>query len=257
VLNLFRRAKPTKTVRGVPMPPEHLIFMNPTADAGLRNAMKQVADMQKHGINTRNGPVLDIGCGWGRFAYGLLASDFLGEYIGIDLDRERIKWLSDNFTKADPRFRFNLDDVHNGRYNPSGKKQTSDYAGFLGNDSPSLVVLLSVFTHMYDNDIRSHLAQIVKVMNRDTVLFFTCFLFDGIATQGIRDGKARHKFPFSLSEYCHYDQKNDPLATIAYSEAFVSDAIREARLTATIRRGTWSGVGDGLFGQDFVIARLS
>lgn len=231
--------------------------MHKSADKGVRGAMGQVDNIQKLGINTQNGLVLDIGCGYGRLAYGLLASEFLGEYIGVDVVRNRIKWLSDNFTKADPRFRFNLDDVHNGHYNPSGEKRTSDYAGFIGNKSPSLIVLLSVFTHMYDDDIRSYLAQIVKVMNRDTVLFFTCFLFDGIATQGIRDGKARHNFPFSLSDYCRHDHEDDPLATIAYSEAFVSDAVRGAGLTATIRRGTWSGVGEGPFGQDFVIARLS
>ena len=64
--------------------------------------------------------ILDVGCGQGRLAIGLLR--VLGEldYIGVDVHRPSIAWCQAYIERYHPSFRFHHIDVYNARYNPTG-----------------------------------------------------------------------------------------------------------------------------------------
>src|SRR3712207_4949571 len=137
-------------VEGVPLQPEHLIFMNKTAAEGLNQGRKAVRTIGHLGVNVRSGLILAIGSGYGRFAYGLLSSGFSGRYVGMDIIRNRIEWLQEHFTPVQPNYVFIHDDVKNDHYNPKGLKSRSNYREMLNGERPDTVILMSIFTHMYE-----------------------------------------------------------------------------------------------------------
>src|SRR4051812_4004026 len=78
---------------GIPLPPDNLIFMDKSLEAGLRLGSGIVRKIKTWGADVRSGPFLDIGCGWGRISYALLAREFSGQYIGTDVMESRVRWL--------------------------------------------------------------------------------------------------------------------------------------------------------------------
>jgi hypothetical protein len=70
---------------------------------------------------------LEVGCGIGRDAFQLL--DILGRegrYIGIDVQRESIKWCQNNITRRYPNFEFYHFNAHHELHNPLGVRRTTD-----------------------------------------------------------------------------------------------------------------------------------
>ncbi|MEM7429094.1 MAG: hypothetical protein AAF441_23650 [Pseudomonadota bacterium] len=60
------------SVKGVPFPPPNLVDMHATAAEGFQHGRRLVGRCVELGLDLNSGPLLDIGCGWGRFAYALL-----------------------------------------------------------------------------------------------------------------------------------------------------------------------------------------
>jgi SAM-dependent methyltransferase len=172
----------TIEIAGVPLPSPDVVFMKKPADEAAKKGVAMVNLVAASGGNVRDGLIFDIGCGYGRFAYGLLQTGFEGRYIGMDIVEHRIDWLRENFTPRQPRYLFNFVDVKNSHYNPDGSQKETSYADILGDGRPDTIVLFSVFTHVYLEDVETHLARIAEVMSPSTRLFFSCFLFDGIAS---------------------------------------------------------------------------
>jgi SAM-dependent methyltransferase len=250
------RYDPPPRVKGVPLPPDGILFMNKTAEGGLKHGTLLVRLLAQTGANVRNGTVLDVGCGWGRLAYGLLNVGFAGTYVGVDIVKDRIDWLTINFTATQPRYTFHFADVKNDLYNPGGTLPRIPFASLVQNAVPDAIVLLSVFTHMYENDIAGYLSDLSDIMTPRTSLVFTCFLFDGEAQAGISRGDARRQFRHELSSDCRYDIEGEPLAAIAYSEPRLLQLLRNAGLSGRIIRGSWSHSKTARdWGQDVCIAR--
>ena len=248
----------------LPAPPEGLIFMNKTVADGIRQGLAQAEDIERIGARFIDRTVLDIGCGWGRMAYGLAARGVDGPYIGVDVLRPQIAWLRDHFTPARPGYAFHHIDIDNGLYNPGGSRATPDYAPFLNDRMAQTVMLLSVFTHMYRDDIATHLRAVRAVVEPGGEVYASCFLFDGIAAEGIAAGLAHRTFAHSLNAQTRYDQPNAPLAAIAYTEAAMREIAEDAGFSVRVRRGNWSHARGALpadlrhadgarFGQDIAI----
>ena len=251
-----RRAAGPTDIKGVPLPPEGILFMNATAHGGIKHGTAHVEWLTDCGANVRTGLVLDVGCGWGRLAYGLLNSGFAGQYIGVDIVKERIDWLNANFTPVHPRYTFQFSNVRNDLYNPKGTLPRIPFATIAGNAAPDTIVLLSVFTHMYENDIADYLCNLSAIMAAHSTLVFTCFLFDGVAQEGIKRGTARRRFKYKLCADCRCDHKGKPLQAIAYTEALMLRLVGQAGLTGRVIRGSWSDAAlSRQWGQDVIIAR--
>lgn len=198
---------------GIPFPPEKMRFMSENdtkfvsiGEQHYREAMSRITPES----------VLDIGCGYGRFAYALHRNGFSGRYTGIDILSHCIDWLSCNFNPKAPNFAFIHQNIKNDRYNKNGKIAAETFSLSEIDYSPDLIVLLSVFTHMYDSDISLYLSSIKEVMHDKSLLYVTLFLLDSPASR-------KFTFDHVLNEHCSYFSSNDPLHAIGYRESWLRE----------------------------------
>lgn len=221
------------------IPPTSLMFMGESTekfisigDYHLNKAIGRIKSLQSK--------VIDIGCGYGRLAYALDRRDFRGKYYGLDILKNHITWLQKNFTSVLPEYTFIHVDVKNDRYNKTGSISPKDFYLPPEFQSPDLVLVLSVFTHMYEDDISTYLNQIKAIMANHTLLYFTCFLLNSPANRP-------YLFEFKLNDHCQYFSEEDPLHAIAYDEAWLRNLLLSHGLVPEIEYGY----------QDHVFAHLA
>jgi SAM-dependent methyltransferase len=97
--------------------------------------------------------IIDFGVGSGRLAR--MFKGYRGEYRGLDVDFELIKWVGSNlpWVKAAPNVpRMPLD---------------------VPNDAADCVISISVFTHMDEADCSMYLAELKRVTRKGAALFLT------------------------------------------------------------------------------------
>ena len=119
--------------------------------------------------------VLDFGCGV-RFAQAIVNRGIpIGRYVGVDVYREMIEFLTANVT--DPRLEFVHLDAHNALYNPAGRP-LADIAETLHieGDGFDVICLFSVFTHLAPHDYVSVLRLMRRFVRPTGRLFFTLFI---------------------------------------------------------------------------------
>lgn len=122
-------------------------------------------------------PLLDVGCGQGRLAIGLL--DRIGEmehYHGIDVKRNHIEWCQEFIAKKHPGFQFAHIDARNERYNPEGKLIDDEFRFPFNVGRFDIIYLFSVFTHMIANDIKIYLAEFQRLLSPFGKIFLTAFI---------------------------------------------------------------------------------
>ena len=122
--------------------------------------------------------VLDFGCGCGRVARQLIQQRPRPErYVGLDLHSGMIKWCNRNLAPHAPGFEFRHHDVFYEAFNPGRNKPL--HAPFqLASDQFSLVIALSVFTHLTQVQAEAYLAELSRVLEPGGILLTSWFLFD-------------------------------------------------------------------------------
>ena len=125
---------------------------------------------------TASSRILDVGCGQGRLAIGLLR--VLGEvhYLGIDVDRSSIAWCRRFIERDHPSFRFTHCDVYNERYNRRGVRMGDGFRLDVEPGSIDIVYLFSVFSHTTEEDMRTYLKDFRRVLGKGGKVFFTTFV---------------------------------------------------------------------------------
>lgn len=196
-----------------PVPPQSLMFMGDTPDTFLAKG-DSLLDVAWPHLNHPIRSVVDVGCGYGRLAYALDRKGFQGEYLGLDVLERPVEWLRSNFTPAAPRFKFEHLDIKNDRYNGAGTQAASAFRIPEAGTAPDLVLVLSVFTHMYAEDISAYLREIRRVSGAKTLVYATFFLLNSTA-------KRPYSFDHKIDNNCRYYSKADPLHAIGYEEAWV------------------------------------
>jgi SAM-dependent methyltransferase len=123
--------------------------------------------------------VFDFGCGCGRTARTLIQQDPRpSRYVGVDLHRGMIAWCQANLAPAAPGFEFIHQDVFNAGLNPSAPRDRT-FAPFPVEDGAfSLVLGLSVFTHLVQDQTEPYLREVARVLRPDGVFYGTFFTFD-------------------------------------------------------------------------------
>jgi len=191
--------------------------------------------------------VLDIGCGIGRIARPLAGFLASGRYAGFDVDPRGIAWCRERYP-AD-RFRFDLVDLRNARYNPGGTLSPLDFRFPYDDDAFDVAVMTSVVTHLQAAECEHYLRETMRVLRPGGRLLATFFLLDDGSRDALRD--CRTTIPFHDFEEAEMAVSDPglPEEAVAYDEGWV----RERLDVRTIERGTWRGA-PGRSYQDIVVA---
>jgi len=109
--------------------------------------------------------VLDVGCGIGKTAR-FLALDSRIHYVGFDIFKPAIKWATDAFTPAlGDRFKFVHFDGVSKFYNPGGTIPPTEYTFPVEDGTVDLAFAASLFTHLFEDDMRAYLRQTARVLS--------------------------------------------------------------------------------------------
>jgi SAM-dependent methyltransferase len=161
--------------------------------------------------------VLEIGCGCGRNAISL--AGFLGDgnYTGMDIEPVALEAARNNSLLRRKHFVFDLLDVLNDVFNPTGRYLATEYVLPYPDESFDVVFLISVFTHMLTDEVRNYATQIARVLKPGGRCFLTAYLLD----QDM-DGQQR-KFPYKSQEHSYEDEAIPGIA-VAYESSFLQSA---------------------------------
>jgi ubiquinone/menaquinone biosynthesis C-methylase UbiE len=200
--------------------------------------------------------VLDVGCGPGRMA--VLLRGYLnrkGRYAGFDVSKAAIAWCTENISGSHPNFDFTVVDIQNKFYNAEGRYKSADFRFPYPDASFDVVLLASVFTHMFPPDVEHYLHEIVRVLKPGGRCLITYFLLNEESSVLIKNGKGTYNFEHEMQGYRTINTE-DPEAAIALPEAFVTDLYGKCglELRAPLHYGSWSGRTDYMSFQDVVIA---
>ena len=122
--------------------------------------------------------ILDFGCGCGRLARQLTQQRPRPErYAGLDLHPGMIAWCEENLGPRAPGFTFHHHDVFYEAFNPGPGKSLWRPFPF-GDCEFTLVIALSVFTHLTEDQAEHYLAEVARVLAADGLFMSTWFLFD-------------------------------------------------------------------------------
>ena len=152
-------------------------------------------------------------------AYALRSLEWKGTYLGIDILKRHIIWLQKNFSVIDPCFQFKHIDIRNDRYNPSGILDVKNLSFY--NFIPDLVIIFSVFTHMFENEIEIYLSKLRQIINyHDGLIVATFFTLP-------TSPNLKYEFNFRLNDHCSYYNSDDPLHAIAYDREWLFDLLKK------------------------------
>lgn len=160
----------------LPLPPIELReLVGQTEPAGFDNASGEPVFGFPAGAYRH---VLDFGCGCGRVARQLIQqAPAVQEYRGFDLHRGMVEWCQTHLTPAAPQYRFAHHDVANRGLNP-GPEKPSTLPLPLSDGWASLVLAISVFTHLIEQQAVHYLTELARCLESRGSLHTTWFLFD-------------------------------------------------------------------------------
>lgn len=235
------------------VPPEELNFVGTGDFENIGNEF--LNHFRKIGQLKPTENVLDVGCGIGRMAIPL--TEYLnedGSYEGIDIVPMGIDWCQQNITPRFPNFRFQLADVFNGAYNPSGKYNASSYRFPYDDQTFDFAFLTSVFTHLKQNDMENYLAEVARVLKVGGRAFMTFYLMNDEAKSLSKSGKARVTFEHQIGKfYCSNTRVVE--GAIAYPENDILQLCdRYGYAAPDAHYGNWSGRDEFLSHQDILVA---
>tara|TARA_R110002096_G_scaffold22692_13_gene72940 strand:- start:885 stop:1703 length:819 start_codon:yes stop_codon:yes gene_type:complete len=201
--------------------------------------------------------VLDIGCGPGRMAEGLLGYlDETGRYTGFDVSARAIDSAQSRLG-ADGRATFIHADIANLEYNPTGTLPGHAYAFPVPSDSIDFAFATSVFTHMHGRDVDHYLAETARVLKPGGCALFTAFLLDDESRVAMAAGRTSHRFNQRLDSHSASIDARTPERAIAFEDDWFFDRLEANGLTldADVHRGTWRGHAHAMAFQDLMVVR--
>lgn len=210
---------------------------------------------------TPSSRVLDIGSGLGRLALPMVdALDATGSYDGLEIVPSAVEWSRANIIGPHANIHFTHADVYNKEYNPKGRHPAAQYRLPYDDNTFTLVVLFSVFTHMMPADVDNYVSEIGRVLAPGGRTFITCFLVNDETEKLMNGPNTRIRFTHRVPPYWTYSPRVPELA-IGYDESWTRALYTRNGLTIDeIYGGGWCGrtgrwsFESGLGGQDVVVA---
>jgi SAM-dependent methyltransferase len=125
--------------------------------------------------------VLEIGCGPGRTAIGLLYASYpVGRYDGVDIDARAIEWCRRFISQSHPEYHFLTVDARHERYNPHGREMTMAFSLPFEPGVFDLIYLHSVFTNLIENDVRIYTREFRQLVSPRGRVFLTAFVEESV-----------------------------------------------------------------------------
>jgi ubiquinone/menaquinone biosynthesis C-methylase UbiE len=146
----------------------------------LESARREARRLRDQLQCTPQSSVLDVGCGQGRLAIGLLREVGALAYTGIDIHRPSIDWCHRHIQRHHASYRFLHLDVRNERYNPAGAALDDAFRFPLDDHTVDIVYLYSVFSHMTEQDMRVYLREFAHVLHPDGRVWLTGFIEEDV-----------------------------------------------------------------------------
>jgi SAM-dependent methyltransferase len=201
--------------------------------------------------------VLELGCGHGRTARGLIT--YLrppGRYVGLDVDERRLEDAQKRIQARWPAFEFVWADVRNAHYNPHGAADAVSYRFPFTDAFFDVSYAASLFTHLLPDETRNYLCEARRVLKPGGLCLFSFFLLDhyrGAGTTISRTYEFEH--PFGGHAGVAVRDPDHPDAIIAYSlETLTGFAADAGFRVARVLPGYWSNPSDwALNEQDLVL----
>lgn len=185
----------------------------------LRSAQTEADRLVEHCGLTKESALLDIGCGFGRLAIGVL--DRVGDirdYRGIDVSTAAIAWCRRHIGAVHPSFRFTRLDVRNDRYNPGGEEITRAFRLPIGDAAFDAAYAYSVFSHMELADIEHYLSELHRALRPGGAAFVTMFVDDDAPDVSINPSSGSRTW-------------RGPLHCVRFRRSLIDDRVRQAGFT--------------------------
>ncbi|MET0383357.1 MAG: class I SAM-dependent methyltransferase [Burkholderiaceae bacterium] len=243
-----------------PIPPQELRFMGESDEVFITHAdylSDRVLGFARHFSGDEPERLLDIGCGYGRLAYGLRRREFRGGYAGFDILSRHIAWLVENFPAGadDARYRFDHADIYNERYNPTGRKGAELPLPY-GKEAFDCLVSLSVFTHLYEEEAARYVRQLAQLLRDGGLWVTTFFCLPSGAAWNEAPKDAVYPLASQVSGHAYVHSVEEPLLVIAFDEGFLLRLFaREGLEVVSQRKGRWFTKDDAIELQDWFVLR--
>jgi SAM-dependent methyltransferase len=207
----------------------------------------------------RESTVLELGCGHGRTARGLL--DYLrypGHYWGLDVDRPRVENAQARLQSRHPHFEFIWANVYNRHYNPKGTEHAQSLVLPFPDAAFDTVYAASLFTHLLPPEIINYFFESRRVLKRGGSCLFSMFVLDyyrGPGTTISPNYEFPHPYPDHPGVATRDLQYPDNL--IGYDIAAIHDFAKRTGLEVVrIIPGLWSNrSGVAVNEQDLILLR--
>lgn len=200
--------------------------------------------------------VLEVGCGVGRDAIPLAqVLGPSGTYLGVDVSKRSIEWCQANVTPRFPGVQFAHLDVQSDFYNPTGALAATDIRLPLGDGSVDRIILQSVFTHMFEDDVVHFLREFRRVLRPVGLVFASFFVLDDESVALAERHQTPLRFEHPWADGCRINDPGTPEGAVGYVPAAIHRMLRSSAMTLgqPIHLGAWSGRPDVPDGQDIAI----
>jgi SAM-dependent methyltransferase len=231
-----------------------------TWDVISRGHMEQYA---RYAPIAPDSAVLEVGCGVGRDAIQLAEHlSEQGSYVGIDIIQPSIEWCQANIAARHPNFQFHYLDVRSQMYNRSGSVAVRGVTLPVESESMDRIILQSVFTHMFFDDIVHYLREFRRILRPEGRVVASYFIMDEGARQRIESGAGSPSpnltFKHEYGPGCWVNDKYYPQGAVAYTFEQLERMLRLSgmMLDQPVHRGHWSGLAGMPDGQDMVVFRV-
>lgn len=170
---------------------------------------------------TPGSSLLEIGCGQGRLAIGLVREFENLRYLGLDVSESCIRWCRNNIQSQYPSYRFQHIDLVNARYNPGGVALTGDFRLPMADGEADVVYLWGVVTNMEPEHLETYVREMARVLRAGGRLFLTANIEVGVPTVSIN--------PENYTAFAC----DGPLHIVRYEHGYFTDVFRTAGLEMT------------------------
>lgn len=183
----------------------------------LESAEREARRLVEHLGIERSTRILDLGCGTGRLATGLIrVLGGIEHYRGLDVSARSIWWCRRFITRSHPGFVFVHTDVRSERYNPRGRPIGGNFRLPFADSAFDIAYAYSVFSHMSVDDFRIHLREMGRILTPPGRAFFTAFAEEDVPDVSVNPPGYRR------------DWGGSPFHCVRYNRRYVSRILSDA-----------------------------